>query len=180
MSRDLTGKQVGRLTVTDKASNSFDRKGCVVSRWNCLCECGNTCIVYEVRLMPESKTPPTNSCGCLQKESGYKKKSSHGRSYNPEYVMYTRAKRNATSRGREFNLSVDDLPIPDICPLLGIEIKKGKGKLCDASPSVDRKDNTKGYVKGNVWVISNQANRIKSNASIEELELLLKNLKENK
>ena len=33
-----------------------------------------------------------------------------------------------------------------------------------------------GYVKGNVWIISNKANAIKSNASLEELKLLVKNL----
>lgn len=40
-----------------------------------------------------------------------------------------------------------------------------------------RYDNTKGYVKGNIWVVSRRANTLKNNASIEELELLVSNLK---
>lgn len=44
-------------------------------------------------------------------------------------------------------------------------------------PSLDKIIPKLGYVKGNVWVVSNKANRIKSNATIEELELLVKNLK---
>ena len=35
-----------------------------------------------------------------------------------------------------------------------------------------------GYIKGNVWVISNKANRIKNNATLEELRLLVKNLED--
>jgi hypothetical protein len=37
------------------------------------------------------------------------------------------------------------------------------------SPSIDRKDNTKGYTKDNVWVISQLANQMKSNATPEQL-----------
>jgi hypothetical protein len=35
----------------------------------------------------------------------------------------------------------------------------------------------KGYIKGNVWVISNRANTLKNDASLQELELLVENLK---
>ena len=44
------------------------------------------------------------------------------------------------------------------------------------SPSLDRIDSTKGYVPGNVWVISNKANRMKSNAAAEELIIFAKSV----
>ena len=72
----------------------------------------------------------------------------------------------------EFTITKEDIVIPDKCPLLGIDIIP-KAKDRTHSPSLDRIDSQKGYIKGNVQIISNRANRIKSDATIEEIELLL-------
>lgn len=76
-------------------------------------------------------------------------------------------------RGRVSGLELDpeDLIIPELCPLLGIPLKvyTGKRGAHKDSASVDRIDNTKGYVKGNVWVISHQANTMKSGATKQQL-----------
>ncbi len=45
----------------------------------------------------------------------------------------------------------------------------GEGKPHEGSPTIDRLDPSKGYVQGNVVVISNKANRIKSNATSDEV-----------
>jgi len=47
---------------------------------------------------------------------------------------------------------------------------KGDGKVRPNSPSIDRVSPGKGYVKGNVIVVSQKANSIKSNATPHELE----------
>lgn len=74
------------------------------------------------------------------------------------------------------DIEVDDLsPFPLTCPVLGIDIdyfKKGKGGS-NNSPSIDRMDPEKGYVKGNVRIISQKANRLKQDASVEEQMQLL-------
>jgi len=44
------------------------------------------------------------------------------------------------------------------------------------SKGLDRIDSTKGYIKGNVWVISNRANTLKNDASLQELKTLVENL----
>ena len=44
-----------------------------------------------------------------------------------------------------------------------------EGVLGDDSPSLDRIVSSLGYVKGNIRVISYKANRVKSNATLEEL-----------
>lgn len=93
------------------------------------------------------------------------------------------AKRRAIDNGIEFSVTVEDLlPLPVVCPVLGVEINyKGTGArgFINNSPSVDRVDISKGYIKGNVMVICWRANRIKSDASIAELEQVLSYMKEH-
>lgn len=83
------------------------------------------------------------------------------------------AKARAKYQGIEFSLTLEDIHIPHVCPALGIPLQKGKGSLHAGSPTLDRIDNTKGYVKGNVHVISSKANTMKSNATIQEMRQLL-------
>jgi hypothetical protein len=92
---------------------------------------------------------------------------------NPARTMLIDARKRAGDRGLEFTITLEDVFVPDTCPLLAIDIAVGVGKMTDNSPSLDRIDPTKGYVPGNVWVISWRANRIKSNASLEELKRLV-------
>jgi len=51
-------------------------------------------------------------------------------------------------------------------------------RIQDAAPSIDRVDNSKGYVPGNVRIISWRANRLKNDATVEEMELIIKYMKE--
>ena len=91
-------------------------------------------------------------------------------------MIYT-AKHKAKKYGIPFNITKEDIEIPEYCPLLGIKLKVDSFKVIDESPSLDRVIPKNGYVKGNVWVISNKANRIKNDATIQEIETLLENLK---
>jgi hypothetical protein len=67
-------------------------------------------------------------------------------------------------------LEPSDIPVGKVCPVLGVAFKRGvNGSAIDTSPTIDRIDNSKGYVKGNVVVVSYLANRIKSSANAEQL-----------
>jgi len=83
--------------------------------------------------------------------------------------------------GVDFELTHEDIKFPDVCPVLGIKLslhrtKEDRQRLgCQPNlnaPSIDRLDNNKGYTKENVRFISMRANRLKSNASFEEIEAL--------
>jgi hypothetical protein len=90
------------------------------------------------------------------------------RKRRPEAYLYNLAKQRSKRRGIEFSIDVEDLKMPEICPLLGIKLDSYSEKL-DFHPSIDRIDSSKGYIKGNVWIVSHRANKIKNNASAEEL-----------
>jgi len=88
---------------------------------------------------------------------------------HPEAWMLCQAKSRAKRYGFEFNIDITDVIIPEVCPYFGFKLEKGTNKNSDNSPSLDRIDNTKGYIKGNVEVISYLANRLKNNATSEQL-----------
>ncbi len=89
--------------------------------------------------------------------------------------MYTGAKCRAKKKNIEFSISKEDIIIPDVCPILGISIKRNEQSgFHSDSPSLDRINPDKGYTKDNIRVISNRANLLKSNATIKELELVYK------
>ncbi len=93
------------------------------------------------------------------------------------YAMWYSAKVRAVKDGIPFSITVDDVMIPEFCPLLGIAIEPGNGAMHAASPSLDRIQPELGYIPGNVWVVSFRANAIKQDACINELETLTTNLK---
>lgn len=92
------------------------------------------------------------------------------------YDIWCGVKKRARKTGTEFSLELNDIPfIPEYCPVLGIKIiANNLAGPIDSSPSLDRINPKLGYIKGNVRIISNRANRIKSDATLEELKLVLK------
>lgn len=92
-------------------------------------------------------------------------------------VLLVGARARARARGLACTITADDLVVPKRCPLLGIRLAPGRGKMHDSSPTIDRIDSRKGYVRGNVWIISWRANRMKSDATLREIETLARNLR---
>lgn len=84
--------------------------------------------------------------------------------------LWRGAKRRAEEKGLEFTITEQDIHVPDVCPILGIPLKVGDGVVHDESPTLDRISSDKGYVPGNIHVISHRANRVKSNATVDDLK----------
>lgn len=102
-----------------------------------------------------------------------KKKSYYRRSI-AKRLLYE-AKRRAAQKSLPFNLTVEDFTIPATCPVLGIPVFVSNTYGPEAnSPSLDRIIPALGYVKGNICVISWRANRLKSDATIDEMEAIIK------
>lgn len=95
------------------------------------------------------------------------------RNYDPYRYVFRNKKARAIAKGIEFSITFEEIEFPELCPVLGVQLDYtvGKGGVCnDNSPSFDRVSPTMGYVSGNVIVVSNLANRIKSNATVDQLE----------
>lgn len=165
--QDLTGQRFGGLI----AKSIYDTPGRYGVYWLCTCDCGND-VVIRVGRLTKGKNPKCKFCSLFK----------HGACYSHEYAMFQDAKSRAKRDGVPFNLDLVDIVIPGICPALGLELQKRmirtpsnttgvrtKYVLNEHSPSLDRIDPQLGYVKGNVWVISARANRIKNNSTPDEL-----------
>ena len=106
-----------------------------------------------------------------------KKSNAKSRKENPIKWMLYSAKTRAKEKGWEFNIDENDIYIPTHCPILNIElIPGGMGLQSFNSPSIDRIDSKKGYIKGNIRIISLRANMMKNDANLQEIEQFCKNI----
>lgn len=88
--------------------------------------------------------------------------------------MLIAARARAKKNNIPFNISEEDLTIPEKCPVLNCKLEHNTGTVKGNSPSIDRIDPCKGYIKNNVRVISHRANTLKRDMTKEECALLLK------
>jgi hypothetical protein len=80
-----------------------------------------------------------------------------------------------------FDLTIEDLKDPGLCPLLELPLSRSVGEGTGGasnSPSVDRIIPALGYVKGNVRIISKLANAMKQDATPEQLLTFARNIVE--
>lgn len=121
-----------------------------------------------------SKSEGTQCNSCRKKQ-----RDGNRRNFPLRYILY-RTKGNAKKRGIDFSLKISDLPaIPEFCPIfpwIRLEyqvdtVGKSKGAPGQSygALSLDRIDNSKGYIPGNIQFISWRANWLKSNAETREL-----------
>ena len=88
----------------------------------------------------------------------------------PGLTMWNRAKKRAKRLGLTFDLPREEIVIPARCPVFDLALEVGP-KRANNSPSLDRLEPDKGYIAGNVRVVSDQANRLKGNLKLAELRV---------
>jgi len=87
------------------------------------------------------------------------------------------ARKRAKENGYAFDITIEDLmPFPTHCPIFKTELLYGTGDRNNCA-SLDKIDPLLGYTKGNVNIISGRANRLKADATVKELEMILDYIK---
>ena len=173
----LDGKSFGKLIVLKEEVILRSGKKRIFA--TCECDCGGKKICDRTSLL----NGRTISCGCVRRETTIafnktKTKSPEERKENDRrYNMFHNAQHRAKRKGIPFSITIDDIIIPETCPLLGIPLVSTNDKRDPRNPSLDQKIPGKGYTPDNIWVISSRANVLKWDASLQELELLVENLK---
>ncbi len=108
-----------------------------------------------------------------QEDPNYNKNEHYNwKEKRPKKYILSRARSRATRDGIPFTITEDDFDIPEYCPIfrhLKLEFSSGRDSRPGNIPSLDRINPSLGYVPGNVAVISLRANRIKNNATAQEL-----------
>lgn len=103
------------------------------------------------------------------------KRAELGNFYKRDLLNHIRYR--AKKKNIPFDIDVNDINIPEFCPILGYKLKYNTKRGSPDSPSIDRIIPEKGYTKGNIVVISTRANIIKNNASLFEIEQIYKYFK---
>lgn len=131
-----------------------NREGNLVSEINR--ECTSCGVIFEIT----SKMTLCPKCNCRRVKCT-----------DPRKRMLNRAQQRAKRQGIECNISWEDIIIPEYCPVLGIKLQRHEGSPGgrNNSPALDRVDNSRGYVVGNILVISHLANMMKSCADDDSL-----------
>ena len=95
---------------------------------------------------------------------------------NKEKVVVHNTKTRANKNNIPFDIDEDYIkniwPKDNRCPIFKIKLEQSNLYAGDQSPSLDRIIPKLGYVKGNVQIMSHKANRIKNNATFEELIII--------
>jgi hypothetical protein len=169
MTKDITNMRFGCLVAIRPTEI---RKGNLGVFWECKCDCGSI-RAYSVAKLTTSNRP-VRSCGCSRRKQP--------KGTGSLRILYKNYKADASRRNYIFDI---DLALfknltKDNCFYCGAEPSKviqGKGNFGSYTYNgIDRIDNTKGYIPGNVVTCCFNCNRAKSTLSYNEFIAMCKNI----
>lgn len=158
---DLTGRVFNRLTV----QYFVDRDKWHKPLWACLCACGNTTVLAGTTLTSGN----TGSCGCLHRESQATRAKTHGDSRTPEHIAWKQMRgRVLNPNNQNYDLYKDRHISPEFEDYA--KFLEQVGRRPSSQHSLDRIDNTKGYLIGNLrWATKlEQSNNRCSNRLLKD------------
>ena len=180
---DLTGMRFGLWSVVRRNTGKMRYSAGRTHReyWICRCDCGTERSVSAGNM----KNGSSRSCGCVDTSGDNspirrKLRKKYGDDFigkdSPWYGQASGIQSRCRAKGLEFGFgSIWELAAylaeiaPDKCPVLGVPFERGVAGFSPYAPSVDRKENSKGYVRGNIEIMSMRANSMKYSANDDEL-----------
>lgn len=179
---DMIGKRFEMVKVISRSKKRASNNAVM---WNCVCDCGKKMVVSGGSL----RRGENKSCGCanlINRHLGRVKKMErlHGIYMSCSDPWYIRASA-VWQRIRIYKIPTDfksrvELAVylkqiaPKKCPVFNLPMTTGVKTMHRLSPSVDKIIPEKGYVKGNIQIISYQANKMKTDATRKELKQFAK------
>ena len=164
---DIVGKKFGMLTVLERVNHKCNKRHNYY--YKCKCDCGNIKDMLKWCIT----NPKTKGCGCQRSKTG----KNHFGFVGYEGIhgnTWTMIKKNAQTRNISFEITIEyawDLYKKQNgkCALSGVPISFSKRIKGDTrSASMDRIDNSIGYVEGNVHWVHKTINFMKSTMSALE------------
>lgn len=170
------GQRFGSLTVSGKSRTEYRNRPV----WNCVCDCGTKVKVADNNL----KSGNTKSCGCtkldaINESRKQKMIDTYGAHISSSDLWYMRAAavfaRIKREKAKTDFDSIVELAMylksiaPRKCPVFGRLFSAGNGSPHAWSPSVDRIVPSRGYIRGNLQIISYKANTMKQDATLGQL-----------
>ena len=141
-------------------------------RWRVCDVCGKSKNLNKYSLLDKTRyitSERKTTCKKCSKSISQKKKRDRDWKYESKKIMYRNMRNRCKRSGMEFSITEEDILIPELCPVLGIPLKRESRDSWYSSPSIDRIDNTKGYIPGNIIVVSRRVNILKKDGTIEEI-----------
>lgn len=134
------------------------------------------CERYRTKVFREQNPDHGKKWVSENKDKVRKIKQRQHHSHSMAQHLWIGAKRRARENNYPFDIEIEDIVVPEFCPLLNIPMfKVGKVKTSN-SPSLDKVIPSRGYVRGNIQVISFRANSLKSDATLDELKSIVRGL----
>jgi len=157
--QETIGRRYGKLVIVDITE---DRNSSGTLYRKCRCDCGNYKHVTQGNLTSGNVA----SCGCNKNLRGKHHKLYRG--YEDISLRYwSRVKRNAINRDIDFSITPEYAwgvweKQNKLCVLSGQPLRFSRSKSSNFTASLDRIDNSKGYVEGNVQWIHKDINKCKT------------------
>lgn len=144
-------------------------------KWRICDVCNIQKNIWQFSLLDKTRTTTTeHRTTCKNCSRALKEKERRNRDWKVDAakLLYKNIKSRCKRTGKEFSINLEDIIIPEKCPVFGFELKREDKKTWMFAPSVDRIDSSKGYINGNIIVVSRRANILKRDSTPDELRKL--------